>query len=74
MFKKALMDGSQMPGGAANPVGERRTVERDPLPGVDLRLVVERQMIGEFWDRREALRSPASWVEQNIFFVRSRRS
>ena len=44
------MHGPQMPGGAANPVGERRTVEGDPLPGVDLRLAVERQMVGVFGD------------------------
>ena len=51
VFQEALVHGPQMPGGAANPVGERRTVERDPLPGVDLRLAVERQMIGVFGDQ-----------------------
>ena len=45
------MHGPQMPGGAANPVGERRTVERDALPGVDLRLTIERQMVCIFGDQ-----------------------
>jgi len=30
-----------MPGGAANPVGECRSIEIDALPGVNLRLTVE---------------------------------
>ena len=37
-----------MPSGATHPVGERRTVEIDPLPGVNLRLTIKRQMIGVF--------------------------
>ena len=37
-------------GGIANPIGERRAVEREPLAGVDLRLAVERQMVGIFAD------------------------
>ena len=39
-----------MPGGAADPIGERRAVEMDALPGIDLRLAIERQMIGIFGD------------------------
>ncbi len=50
MGEKPLVHGPQMPGGAADPVGERRAIERDPLPGVDLRLTIERQVIGVFGD------------------------
>jgi hypothetical protein len=50
MRQHAFMHGPQMEGGAANPVGQRRTVEIDSLAGVDLRLPVERQMIGVFGD------------------------
>jgi hypothetical protein len=35
---------TQVPGGAADPVGERGAIEIDALPGVDLRLTIERQM------------------------------
>ncbi|KAF2988696.1 hypothetical protein MJC1_04225 [Methylocystis sp. MJC1] len=48
VFQKPLVHGPQMPGGATNPVGERRTVEGDPLPGVDLCLAIKRKMIGVF--------------------------
>lgn len=48
MIQKPAVHGPQMPGGAPNPVGERRTVERDALSGVDLRLAIERQVIGVF--------------------------
>lgn len=41
VFQKSLVHGPQMPGGAANPVGERRTVECEALPGVDLGLPIE---------------------------------
>ena len=40
-----------MPGGAADPVGERRAVEVNALALVDLRLAIERQMIGIFGDQ-----------------------
>ena len=48
MLQKPFVHGPQMPGGVPDPVGKRRTVEVDPLPGVDLRLTIERQMIGVF--------------------------
>ena len=35
----------QPPDGAANPVGERRTIQLDALPGEDLALPVKRQVI-----------------------------
>lgn len=42
------MHRTQVPGGAADPVGERRAIEIDTLPGVDLRLTIERKVIGIF--------------------------
>ena len=38
-------------GGAADPVGQRRAVEIDALAGVDLRLAIERQVIGVLGDQ-----------------------
>jgi hypothetical protein len=43
VFQKSLVHGPKMPGGAADPV-----VERDALPGVDLRLPIEREVIRVF--------------------------
>src|SRR5262249_23882353 len=40
----------QPPGGAANPVGERRAVQLDTMPGEDLALPVERKVIAVFGD------------------------
>ena len=51
MRENALMDGPQMEGGASDPVGERRAVEAIALTGVDLRLAIERQVIGVFGDQ-----------------------
>ncbi len=45
------MHRTQMPGRAADPVGQRGAVEIDALPGVDLRLTIERQMVGIFGDQ-----------------------
>jgi hypothetical protein len=40
-----------MPGGTPDPVGERRAIEVEALPGPDLHLPVERQVIGIFGDQ-----------------------
>ena len=45
------MQRAQVPGGMADPVGQRRAIEIDALAGVDLGLPVERQMIGIFGDQ-----------------------
>ena len=42
--------GRSMEGGTADPVRQRRAIEIDALPGVDLGLPVQRQMIGVFGD------------------------
>ena len=42
------MHRTQVPGGAADPVGQRRAIEIDALPGVDLGLAIQRQMVGIF--------------------------
>ena len=42
------MNRLQHKGGAADPVGQRGTIEIDALPGVNLRLPVQRKMIGVF--------------------------
>ena len=42
------MQRAQVPGGMADPVGQRRAIEIDALAGVDLGLPVERQMVGIF--------------------------
>ena len=41
----------QPPAGAANPVGERRAIELDALPGEDLALPVERKVIAVLGDQ-----------------------
>ena len=48
--EQALMYRPQYEGGAADPVGQCRAVQGDALPGVDLSLAIERQMIGVFGD------------------------
>ena len=48
----------QPPDGAANPVGERRTIQLDALPGEDLALPVKRQVITRTWARRPGLARP----------------
>ena len=45
------MHRTQVPGGAADPVGERGAIEIDALPGADLRLAIERQVVGIFGDQ-----------------------
>jgi hypothetical protein len=42
------MNRSQKEGGAAHPIGEGRSIEVDALPGIDLGLAVERQVVGVF--------------------------
>ena len=42
------MEGTQQEGRAADPVGERRAIEFDPLAGIDLSLAIQGQMIGIF--------------------------
>jgi hypothetical protein len=39
---------TQIPGGVANPVRQRGTIQIDTLAGVDLGLPIQRQMIGIF--------------------------
>ena len=51
MGENALADRAQVERGSADPVGERRAVEMKALPFVDLRLAIERQMIGIFGDQ-----------------------
>ena len=45
MLQQAFVQGTQEPGRAPNPVGQRRAVELDALPGIDLGLAAERQVI-----------------------------
>ena len=45
------MDGTQLPRGVADPVGERGAVEAHALAGEDLRLAMQWQMIGELGDQ-----------------------
>ncbi|ESX09824.1 hypothetical protein X767_32715 [Mesorhizobium sp. LSJC264A00] len=40
LAKQPLVDRTQVPGGAADPIGERGAIEIDSLPGVDLRLAI----------------------------------
>ncbi len=42
------MQRTQVPGGLSHPVRQGRTIEIDALAGVNLRLPVQRQMIGIF--------------------------
>jgi hypothetical protein len=44
------MQRPQEPGGAADPIRQSGSVERDPLPRIDLSLPVERKVIGIFRD------------------------
>jgi hypothetical protein len=44
-LQQPRVDRPEQEGRAAHPVSERRTIESDPLAGVDLRLAVERQMV-----------------------------
>ena len=51
IVEQALVHRPQQEGGAADPVGQGRAIEVDALPGVDLGLAIERQMIGVFGDQ-----------------------
>jgi hypothetical protein len=46
--EKTLVQGTQMPGGMADPVRQRGPIQLDALTGVNLGLPVQRQMIGIF--------------------------
>ena len=46
MRENALAKRPQVEGGSPDPVGERRAIEMDTLPLVNLRLAIERQVIG----------------------------
>ena len=46
MHEQPLMNRTQEPGSTADPIRQGRTIEVDPLPGVDLGLPVERKVIG----------------------------
>jgi hypothetical protein len=45
------MNGPQMPGGASDPISERRAIKVYVLPLVDLRPAIQRQMIGVLGDQ-----------------------
>jgi hypothetical protein len=45
-FDQPFIDRPEFKGGTTDPVGKRRTVELDPLPSIDLRLPIKRQMVG----------------------------
>ena len=49
-LQEPLVHGPEEEGGAPDPVGQRRAVEADALAGKDLRLPVERQVVGVFGD------------------------
>src|SRR5690606_32589262 len=49
--KQPFMHRTQMPSGAADPIGKRGAVEIDTLSGVDLRLAVKWQVISVFGDQ-----------------------
>jgi hypothetical protein len=49
--EQPLVHGPEQPGGAANPIGQGRAVQRDALAGIDLGLPVKRQVIGVFGDQ-----------------------
>ena len=51
MGEKPLMHRPQMPGGTADPVGQSRPIEIDALTDVNLRLTIQRQMVGVFADQ-----------------------
>jgi hypothetical protein len=48
--ENAVVDGAQVEGGAPDPVGERRAVETNALPLVNLGLAIQRQVLGVFGD------------------------
>jgi hypothetical protein len=45
------LKGLEPPAGATDPVGERRTVQLDALPGEDLALSIKREMVAIFGDQ-----------------------
>ena len=51
MLEQTLVQRAELGGGPADPVRERRAIELDALPGVDLALPVERQVVGVFADQ-----------------------
>ncbi len=51
MLEQTLVQGAELGGGAADPIRQGRAIELDPLPGVDLALAVERQVVGVFADQ-----------------------
>ena len=50
MGEDALMDRSQMERGPSDPIGESRAVEAKALALINLRLAIERRVIGVFGD------------------------
>jgi hypothetical protein len=46
------MQRMQVPGGMADLVGQRRSIQIDPLAGVNLGLAIQRQMVGIFGHRK----------------------
>ena len=66
--KQALVHRAQVPGGTADPVGQSRAIEHDPLAGVDLRLPIQWQMIGIFGNqnlRHRGLRRQAAFDQSS---------
>ena len=51
VLEQPLVQGAELGGGAADPVRQRRAIELDALPGVDLALAIERQVVGVFADQ-----------------------
>ena len=49
--EQPLVHRAQQEGGAPNPIGQGRAIERDALPRVDLGLPVQRKVIGVFGDQ-----------------------
>ena len=49
-LQQPLVYRPEQEGGASDPIGELRTVEDDTLAGEDLRLAIERQVVGRFGD------------------------
>jgi hypothetical protein len=47
-LQQSLVHRPEQESGAPDPVGERRTIEDDALTGEDLRLAIERQVVGVF--------------------------
>ena len=50
LVEQVIAERGQPPRGPPDPVGERRAIEMDTLPLVNLRLAIERQVIGIFGD------------------------